>query len=70
MKKYNYMSNKDLQKYNEEINKHKYLCKSCGRKAYIPIDREKVICTWCHRYVFKTKKAEDLYRIKEKLKDE
>lgn len=65
-----YMTNDELDKYNEELNKHKYICKNCGRKAYIPINKEKTVCNWCHRYVFKSKKAEDLYRIKEKLRNE
>ena len=65
-----YMTKEEMQKYNDEIEKHKYVCKNCGRKAYIPRDKEKTICTWCYRYVFKNKKDEDLYRIKEKLKNE
>ena len=64
----NYMTKEELQRYTDEINKHKYLCK-CGKKVYIDRTREKALCDWCHRYVFKNKKDEVLYRINERLKN-
>lgn len=65
----NWMTNEEIQKYTDEIAKHKYQCK-CGRKIYIDRTRDKAVCDWCHRYVFKNKKDEFKYRIKEKLRNE
>lgn len=65
-----YMTNDEIQKYNEELSKHKYICKNCGRKAYIHKDKEKTVCSWCGKYVFKNNADEFKYRIKEKLKNE
>lgn len=65
-----YMTNDELDKYNEEINKHKYKCQNCGRKVYIHRTKDKAVCSWCHKYVFKSKEDEFKYRIKEKLRNE
>lgn len=64
-----YMTNNEIQKYTDEINKHKYLCK-CGKRVYIDRRRKKAVCDWCGRYVFKNKKDEFEYRLKEKIKSE
>ena len=62
-----YMTNKEIQKYTDEIQKHKYQCR-CGKKVYIDRTREKAVCDWCGRYVFKNKADEFRYRMKEVLK--
>jgi predicted SprT family Zn-dependent metalloprotease len=59
---------KEFQQRAREYDKVKYMCK-CGRKAIIPKRLNKVICDWCGNYVFKTKKDEDIYRIKQKIKE-
>ena len=74
MEKYVYDINfrKDTKRFkrqSDEYDKVKYICK-CGHRVIIPESVDKIECGWCHRYVFKTKKDEDLYRIKEKLKGE
>ena len=47
----------------------KRACPNCGRKmhfyAYEKTDR--ILCDWCGKYIFKTKKAEFDYRIKEQI---
>lgn len=63
----NYMSNKDIEKYTEEMHNHKYPCK-CGHKVYIAWNKDKALCNWCGSYVFKSKEDEFRYRLKEKLK--
>ena len=45
----------------------KYMCK-CGHREIIGKNRDKTVCSWCGKYIFKSKKDEDLYRIKERLK--
>ena len=67
MKRNNFMTDKELIRYADEMAKFKYKCK-CGHSVLINQGIDKVLCTWCHRYVFKDKKTEDLYRLKEKLK--
>ena len=50
-----------------EYDKVKYRCK-CGHRVVIPSWEEKQVCTYCGNYVFKNKKDEDIYRIREKMK--
>ena len=67
MKRSNFMTDKELIKYADKISQFKYKCK-CGHSVVIPDWVDKQLCHWCKNYVFKNKKDEDLYRIKEKLK--
>ena len=60
------LTNKEYKRLTEEYEKVKYICK-CGHRVVIPKFIDKVICNWCGNYVFKNKKDEDLYRIKEKM---
>lgn len=62
------LTNKEFRNMSNEYDKVKYRCK-CGHKVVIPTWVDKGLCSWCHRYVFKNKKDEDLYRIKEKIKE-
>ena len=48
-------------KYASELQKVKYKCKYCGRKAIIPFNVEKQLCSWCKHYVFKTEDDEKRY---------
>lgn len=59
-----FVNNKDIIKYVNEISKRKTKCK-CGHSVAIPPNIDKLVCHWCGRYVFKDKKAEFEYRIKE-----
>lgn len=61
---------KEYKRMSEEYDKVKYRCKNCGHRVVIPYNVDKMICQWCHNYVFKSKQDEDLYRIKEKLRKE
>lgn len=38
---------------------------SCGHRVLLPIRKDKMICRWCGRYVFKDKRVEFIYRTKE-----
>ena len=42
-------------------------CEKCGHSLQV-IRRNKAFCEWCGRYIFKDKKDEFEYRLKEKLK--
>ena len=60
---------KEIVKYCNIINKGKIRCK-CGHTMAIPPHLNKAICHWCNNYVFKTKKDEFEYRMKEAMKRE
>lgn len=59
---------KEYKRMTEEYDKVKYKCSKCGHKNVIPKWMDKTICDWCGVWVFKSKKDEDLYRIKERMK--
>ena len=61
------LTNKEFNTMSNNYAKVKYQCKNCGHKVVIPYWVDKQLCDWCGHYVFKNKKDEDLYRIKEKL---
>lgn len=61
------LTNEEIEKYQSELNNHKYQCKHCGRKVVIPSSVDKQLCSWCHNYVFKNSKDEFKYRMKEQL---
>lgn len=61
------LSNKEFNTMSDNYEKVKYKCKNCGHKVVIPYWVDKQLCSWCGKYVFKNKKDEDLYRIREKL---
>ena len=46
--------------------KNRVYCKSCGHVMYI-VKQEKALCDWCGHYIFKDKRAEFKYRLKEQL---
>lgn len=58
---------KEYKRLTEEYDKVKYQCK-CGHRVVIPKSKDKNICSWRGRYVFKDKKEEFRYRLSEKLK--
>lgn len=62
------LSEKEFSRMSNELDKVKYKCSYCGRRAIIPKCIDKVVCDWCGHYVFKNKKDEDIYRIREKMK--
>jgi hypothetical protein len=59
----NYKKDKvDLDFYTKNSTK----CK-CGHTNFLG-SRDKVICSWCNRYVFKNKRIEFMYRVGELIK--
>lgn len=61
------LSIKEFNRMAEEYTKVKYQCKNCGHKEIIPYWLEKQLCSYCGRYVFRNKKDEFMYRMREKL---
>ena len=60
-------ADKKFQRQSDNIQAVQYQCK-CGHKVIIPKWVDKQICGWCGTYVFKNKKDEFEYRMKERLK--
>ena len=58
---------KEFNRQTDMYDKAKFRCK-CGHRVIIPKWVEKQICDWCGNYVFRDKKKEFEYRLKEKLK--
>jgi hypothetical protein len=52
--------------YSKEMRKVQHKCK-CGHTVTIPDFAEKNLCSYCGTYVFKNKKDEFSYRMKEQL---
>ena len=55
---------KEYKRMTNEYDKIKYRC-VCGHKVVIPKWVDKRVCSWCGRYVFKSKEDEFKYRLKE-----
>lgn len=58
------LSTKEYKRLSDEYDKVKYMCK-CGHRVIIPYNVDKVLCSWCHNYVFKDKQVEFKYRLNE-----
>jgi ribosomal protein S27AE len=61
------MSNKEIKKYVEIVNRAKIMC-DCGHRVIMPPHFDKVICNWCGNYVFRDKKTEFEYRMNEEMR--
>jgi len=53
--------------YDHALASGKFECK-CGHRVIIPKHVDKRLCSWCKNYVFRDKKVEFEYRMKERLK--
>lgn len=60
-----YLTFRELEKLNNERTQNRVLCK-CGHSMLINNKEHRAICSHCNNFVFKTKKDEFLYRMKEK----
>lgn len=55
----------EIEKLDSERSDARILCK-CGHSLLINNKENRALCSHCHNFVFKTKKDEFLYRMKEK----
>ena len=60
-------TNKEIEDWSSVVLKYKIRCK-CGHRVFIDKDKDKVLCQVCRNYVFKDKKSEFEYKIKQQLK--
>lgn len=58
---------KEYKRMTDNYEKAKYICK-CGHRVIIPKWETKQLCDWCGMYVFKNKKDEFEFRMKERLR--
>lgn len=61
------LTNDEWKRMTDNLDKVKYRC-NCGHRIIIPKAMDKKVCDWCGNYVFKNKKDEFKYRVKEKIK--
>lgn len=61
------LTKEEYDRMTNELDKVKYECK-CGHKEVITSTEDKKICSWCGHYIFKDKKVEFKYRVKERIK--
>lgn len=59
-----HLNYREMTKLFDDASTRKVLCK-CGHSVLMPIRKDKVICHWCGNYVFKNKRVEFIYRVKE-----
>lgn len=59
---------KEYKRMTEEYDKVKYKCR-CGRRVVISNNQDKQLCDWCGHWVFKDKKDEFKYRMKERMQN-
>ena len=64
---YNIYTDKEFKRMLNELNKVKAKCR-CGARIILPMKEEKGICHICKNYVFRDKKKEFEYRLKEKIR--
>lgn len=62
------LSIKEYERMTDEYDKVKYMCK-CGHREIIPKWLDKKLCSWCGRYIFKSKKDEFKYKMQEKMRE-
>ena len=60
------MSYAEDTRYFNERQSIKRKCKHCGHTQAMHHLLEKVVCRWCHNYIFKDEITEFKYRLKEK----
>lgn len=60
------MSYAEDTRYFNERQSIKRKCKHCGHTQPIHILLDKVVCRWCHNYIFRNELDEFKYRLKEK----
>ena len=53
--------------YFKRIAKSKRVCKNCGHTAY-NFKEDRIICSYCGKWIYKNDKIEFRYRMKEGLK--
>jgi uncharacterized protein (DUF983 family) len=61
----------DESKIQEAQNSMKKICPHCGRKIhfYAFEKKDRQLCDWCGKYIFKDDKAKFKYRLKEKINE-
>lgn len=66
VKTYGAVWNRDLKMFNS-IHDRTMHCENCGHSILFENKKNKILCNHCGRYVFKNKKTEFEYRLKEQL---
>ena len=65
--KWNRLSNKELNKLENVRQEMTVTCK-CGHRVLFQVQTDRIICTYCGNWVYRTPKLEFEYKLKEKMK--
>lgn len=57
---------KDIEKLMEEQQKSKITC-PCGHRIIKPKRKDRVLCSWCKKFVYKDKATEFRYKMKQEI---
>lgn len=60
------MTYKDDTRYFADLQSRKRTCKYCGHTQSMHILLDKVVCRWCHHYIFRNELDEFKYRLRER----
>lgn len=61
------MTPEEYNRHSAEYDKVKYKCE-CGHRVVIPYWRDKGLCSWCHKYVYRDKRVEFKERLQNELR--
>ena len=59
---------KEYERRTDELDKVKIRCEWCGHRVIVPIKVKKRLCTWCGHWVFRDKKEQFKYKLKNAMK--
>lgn len=62
------MRKTNIEKKASYFNELKSTCVNCGRKQPIRYDKDRVMCTWCKHYIFRTEKEYYDYYNRQKFR--
>lgn len=62
-----HLSNDGFKTLSNNIATHSYVCRHCGKKEIIRYNYNRVICSHCHHWVYKSPEIEKQYKFKEKM---
>lgn len=57
----------EMRKYADQISKATVYCK-CGHGSVFSIQTDRIICSYCGHYVYRTPQLEFEYKLKEKMR--
>lgn len=63
-----YLTFKEVELLHDKLQNNRYKC-NCGHTIYITNNKDKVLCRWCGKYVYRNKKLEFMERLENARKN-